>query len=455
MAVEENPAISIRMTEEPTIKVGILERYREINGRFNGPFRVHDGCLLDGDFRVRVEAGCVIITDAAGRGVTRQKAIRCAPLSHSTFTLFGVTIGVHFHWERKQEQTFRGTLSLIPDENETLAAINEILLEDYLTSVISSEMSAEAPLPFLKAHAITSRSWLVATLNRSRKASDSDKGLPALPPKEGEIVRWYGRVDHRFFDVCADDHCQRYQGITRLISTNARDAIDTTRGVFLIYNDKVCDTRYHKACGGLTDNFENTWEDTPVPYLTSVSDSDVSHHTVCTETDAERWILSSPDVYCHTGDENILRQVLPSFDQETTDFFRWKVVYDREVLEQIIREKSGMDMGNLLNLTPIERGPSGRIIRLKIEGSKKTVVIGKELEIRRWLSHSHLYSSAFFVSVERDPSGLPTRFILLGAGWGHGVGLCQIGAAVMATKGYSAEEILKHYFRGTEIKKLY
>jgi SpoIID/LytB domain protein len=239
------------------------------------------------------------------------------------------------------------------------------------------------------------------------------------------------------------------------MSGNASDAVDVTRGIFLVYNNDICDARYHKVCGGMTDNFENTWENTPVPYLTSVSDSAIVHKQIRTEAEAEQWIISNPDAYCNTADGNMLRQILPTFDQETTDFFRWKVVYARAELEEIIREKSGMDFGNIRNLIPAERGPSGRIIRLQIEGSGKCLTIGKELEIRRWLSRSHLYSSAFVISVEYDSSGLPSRFILKGAGWGHGVGLCQIGAAVMAMKGFPAESILQHYFRGAELKKLY
>jgi stage II sporulation protein D len=443
------------MMEETKIKVGIIENCREVNGRFNGPFYVHEGRLFNGEFCARVEAGLIVFTNASGSEVIRQKVILCTPKNHSTFTLFDVIIGIHFHWERKEEQTFQGTLLLIPDEDESMVAVNEIPLENYLASVISSEMSAEAPLSLLKAHAIMSRSWLMAMYKRSRKINDPDTDLYSPLRQEGEIIRWYGRVDHRLFDVCADDHCQRYQGITRLISVNAQHAVDATRGIFLIYKGEICDTRYHKACGGLTDNFENTWEDTPLPYLTSVFDSPISHHFIRTETDAELWIRSSPDVYCNTSDRYILRQVLPLIDQETVDFFRWKVIYDREELEKIIREKSGMDVGILLNLIPIERGPSGRIIRLNIEGTKKTVIVGRELEIRRWLSPNHLYSSAFVVSKDLDSSGLPTRFILHGAGWGHGVGLCQIGAAVMATRGHSSEEILEHYFHGAEIRKLY
>jgi stage II sporulation protein D len=443
------------ITEEPKIKVGILQGYREVCGRFNGTFFVEGNRHFDGCFSAHLEEGHIVLTDASGNKLIRQKDISCTPLNDSTFTLFDVTIGVHFHWERKQEQTFHGCLTLIVDENETITAINEILLEDYLSSVISSEMNPEAPLEFLKAHAITSRSWLMAMLIRARKANDSNSISVGPVLQTDEVIRWYDRVDHSLFDVCADDHCQRYQGITRSTSGNARDAVCATRGQFLIYNSEVCDARYHKACGGLTENFENAWEDTPIPYLSSVSDTPIPHNPIRTEVEANQWIFSNPDAYCNTSEGNILRQILPSFDQETMDFFRWKVMYTRTELEEIIKEKSGMDFGDLRHLITIERGPSGRIIRLRIEGSKKILTIGKELEIRRWLSRSHLYSSAFVVSVERDSSGLPIRFILHGAGWGHGVGLCQIGAAVMAMKGYLSEGILKHYFRGAELQKLY
>lgn len=469
MVAEKSTGMNQPVREEPKIKVGLIEQRRDISGRFNGPFHLHNSCLIDGDFRARIEADQAIIFDAVGNEVARQKEIRCSPLSGgSTFTLFDVAIGVQFHWERKQDQTFQGVLillSAISDENETLVAINEIHLEDYLASVISSEMSAEAPLEFLKAHAITSRSWLMAMLQSLGKAYDSDEGAicegancegSICPTRhQDDIIRWYGRVDHKLFDVCADDHCQRYQGVTRLISENARNAIHATRGVFLIYDNNVCDARYHKACGGLTDNFENTWEDIPVSYLTSISDAAILHKPINTEADAARWIMGAPEAWCNTRNGNILRQILPSFDQETADFFRWQVDYNRAELEEIIRGKSGLDFGNLLNLTPLERGPSGRIIRLKIEGSHRTAIVGRELEIRRWLSRTHLYSSAFVVSIEKDASELPIRFVLHGAGWGHGVGLCQIGAAMMSTEGYSAETILKHYFNGAEIKELY
>ncbi|MEN6317502.1 MAG: SpoIID/LytB domain-containing protein [Syntrophaceae bacterium] len=441
--------------EEPEIKVGIIQGTSEVHGRFNGSFRIENTVHFDGYFSARMEEGHIVLAGSLENTVIRGREIRCIPLHDSTFTLFDVAIGIHFHWERKEEQQFRGCLKLIIDENETITAINEILLEDYLSSVISSEMSSKAPLEFLKAHAITSRSWLCAMLSHAQKGKDTNSQLIDPIPQQEEIIRWYDRVDHTLFDVCADDHCQRYQGITRSASGHAQDAVCATRGLFLLHNGEICDARYHKACGGLTENFENTWENMQVSYLNSVSDSSIPHNPIHTETEAEHWILSHPDAYCNTTDGDILRQVLPSFDQETTDFFRWRVAYTRDELGNIIHEKSGMDFGILQHLIPLERGPSGRIIRLKIVGSKKTITIGKELEIRRWLSRSHLYSSALIVSVERDTSDHPTRFILYGAGWGHGVGLCQIGAAVMATKGFSAEEILKHYFRGAEIQKLY
>ncbi len=349
--------------EEPKIKIGILQGYREISGSFNGTFRANDNQRLDGVFCARVEGNHIVLSNATGNEIFRQEKIRCTPLNDSTFTLFDVTIGAKFHWERKQKQTFRGDLTLILDEAGKLVAINEILLEDYLSSVISSEMSAESPLEFMKAHSIMSRSWLMATLKGVRKTAHADE-VPPGPAQQpiqqtDELIRWYDRVDHTLFDVCADDHCQRYQGLTPSMSGNACNAVDATRGIFLIYNDDICDARYHKACGGMTDNFENTWENTPVPYLTSVSDSAVVHKPIRTEAGAKQWIISNPDTYCNTTDGNMLRQILPSFDQETTDFFRWTVVYTRAELEEIIREKSGMDFGNLRNLIPMERGPSG------------------------------------------------------------------------------------------------
>jgi SpoIID/LytB domain protein len=443
------------IAEEPSIKVGIIAQCKKVDGAFNGPYRINDERSLEGSFAIRTSGSHIILYDTAGNEIMRREELHCTPVHDSTFTLFDVTIGVHFHWERTQEQTFKGALILILDEQGNLVVMNRIFLEDYLASVISSEMNTDAPLEFLKAHSIISRSWLMATLIRAR--TENKRGRVSFGPARsaGEIICWYDREDHTLFDVCADDHCQRYQGITRMMSGNARNAAETTKGVFLTYNNEICDARYHKACGGITDNFQSAWDDTPIPYLTSVSDSPAPHDPIATEADAERWFLSSPDAYCNTTDEHVLRQILPAFDRETTDFFRWQVAFTRKTLEEIIREKSGMDFGDLKNIIPRERGPSGRIVRLTIEGSKQTITIGKELEIRRWLSRTHLLSSAFSITVEHDQSGTPTRFILHGAGWGHGVGLCQIGAAVMAARGATAEKILKHYFRNTQLQKLY
>ncbi len=443
------------ITKEPVILVGIYEGEREGRGTFHGRFRIDGGGEIEGDFIVRSKDDQCVLEDSSGTQIMRGKEIRCRSLFDSTFTLRGVTIGIQFHWERKEDQTFEGNLLFVAGDTGTIAAINEVPLEQYLKSVISSEMSAEAPVELLRAHAITSRSWLAAMLEKQKRGKNL--GIPSQRSfqTEDELIRWYDREDHTLFDVCADDHCQRYQGITRIISQAANEAIEATRGVCLVYGDQVCDARFYKACGGRTENFENAWEDVHVPYLTSVSDAAIHHPPITTEHEARRWIASSPDAYCNTTDGNILRQILPSFDQETTDFFRWKKEYTKHEFDEILQKKSGLDVGTVVNLVPLQRGPSGRIVRLRIEGTKRTLVVGKELEIRRWFSCSHLYSSAFFVDILRDEAGHPRKYVFTGAGWGHGVGLCQIGAAVMAARGKKAEEIVQHYFPGATIQKLY
>lgn len=438
--------------DEPRIKVGICDGYPEIRGRLNGRYRTN-GSSLAGEFIARPRDGAVGLYDALGREILRSPTIHLYAEGKHTFTLREVTIGVRFHWERREEQTFSGDLLFLLSEEGALVAVNEVSVEEYLLSVVPSEMNGNAPSAFLKAHAIASRSWLVAMLRRGREFRAGERQVEIR--REGEIIRWYDREDHSLFDVCADDHCQRYQGITGRTAGRAAEAVRATRGVFLIHEGAICDARYHKSCGGLTENFATCWEDRPVPYLSHVSDSARPHAPLRTEKDAERWILSCPEVFCCTKDQELLGRILPPFDRETTDFSRWQVSYGREELEAILREKSGIDFGVLHRLVPLERGPSGRIRLLRIEGSKAAVAVGKELEIRRWLSPSHLYSSAFIVSTVWDPAGMPTRFTLFGAGWGHGVGLCQIGAAVMAEKGYGDEEILRHYFRGAALVKRY
>jgi len=396
-----------------------------------------------------------LLSDESRREIARLPSIQLRAGGDSTFELFQVTIGNRFHWEKKEDQAFKGNLLLLPREDGRITAVNEIPLEDYLQSVISSEMSSEAPPEFLKVHAILSRSWILAALERKSKARGSLPPVPQIPRKEGEITRWYDREDHDLFDFCADDHCQRYQGIRKIGSARAEEAGRETFGKVISYQGEICDARYSKACGGLTEDFGTSWEDKPVPYLTAIADAPVPHPPIGTEEEAVRWILSRPEAYCGATNEGLLEKILPPFDRETRDFFRWTVEYSREELQEILQAKSGFDFGELQEIVPVSRGPSGRIRQLKILGSKKNVVVGKELEIRRWLSRSHLYSSAFIVEATRGPHGKVERFTFQGAGWGHGVGLCQIGAAVMATQGFSSEQILKHYFRGVEIKKIY
>jgi stage II sporulation protein D len=441
------------ISKEPTLRVGIFEHAKEARGVFNGRYVLPGNVGLSGEFHAYPDRGALVLSDSHGKEIIRGKNIECSPASGSTFMLYGVTIGIQFHWERNEDQKFPGSLSLVLREDGTICSINSVALEQYLESVISSEMSAEAPMELLRAHAITSRSWLVAMLERERR----DVGVPVQRTIRdgGELIRWYGREDHDIFDVCADDHCQRYQGITKIVSPTAAEAVRSTYGVFLVFGNSICDARFSKACGGLTDTFPSAWDDVEVPYLSSVSDSALAHEPIRTEDQAARWIFSRPDAHCNTTNGKILRQILPSFDQETTDFFRWRAEYGQEELASLIAAKSGIDFGTILNLVPVKRGPSGRIVKLRIEGTRNTLVVGKELEIRRWLSKSHLYSSAFIVEAVKDSSGMPVRFILHGGGWGHGIGLCQIGAGVMAAKGKKAEEIVKHYFRGAELVKVY
>jgi len=427
--------------------VGVMDQQTEISGHLEGIFHGDRLGPFSGPFSAKVDAGRIMFCSESLHQPIYVPSIRLISEKNSLFSLSNVIIGNQFHWERKENQTFQGDLILHLREDGTISAINEISLEDYLESVISSEMSGEAHIEFLKAHAILSRSWLLAGLSRKKKIV----GSPPQSEKaeEGEIIRWYDREDHDLYDVCADDHCQRYQGISKSAADNAQEAVRETHGRVLIFQDEICDARYSKCCGGLTENFNTAWADIQIPYLTTVSDAPISHQSIRTEEEATRWVLSPLEAYCRVMDEHLLERILSGFDQETKNFFRWKVEYPRKELEEILRQKSGFDFGTLIEILPLRRGPSGRISRLKIIGSKRSLIIGKELEIRRWLSRTHLYSSAFIVVADAK------KFIFHGAGWGHGVGLCQIGAAAMATQGFSAEEILKHYFKGVEIKKIY
>ena len=438
------------INSEPKIKVALLQNYNKAYIALNGRFLLPDGRAIDGQFTVRVDKGLVGLIDSSETEIFRQKGILLSAEEGANFTVYDVKIGIDFHWQRSQEQSFRGNLFLSAGSDSSFHLINEISLEDYLESVISSEMSAEAPLELFKAQAITARSWLMAMLAK-KKASRCLSGTRT----ENEIIVWQDVNDHEGFDVCADDHCQRYQGITRIISENVHTAIKDTRGFFLVYAGEICDARYYKSCGGQTEVFSTAWEDKSPEYLKSVTDDVGQHPPIQSEAQAEGWLTGRPQAFCDTTDKELLSIILPEFDQETPDFYRWQVIYKRQDLEEIIRKKSGIDFGTLRNLIPLERGPSGRIYKLKIEGSKRSVIVGKELEIRRWLSESHLLSSAFVVSMKSMADDSVESFTLTGGGWGHGVGLCQIGAAVMATKGFKAEEILAHYFTNASLQKLY
>lgn len=380
------------------------------------------------------------------------------PVNEGLFELKDVTIGINFHWERKENQRFKGGLKFIV-ENGKLTAINLVSVEDYLVSVISSEMSATASLELLKAHAVISRSWLLAQqLGDQKTVTPQLHASSAQKTDAEEHIVWYERDAHTNFDVCADDHCQRYQGVTRANTDVVMQAVKATSGEVLKYEDTICDARFSKCCGGVLEEFQNCWDDVKYDYLIKKRDSvsDTYLPELTQEPLAESWIRDLPDAFCNTTDRKILAQVLNNYDQETANFFRWKVEYSQKELSELIKKRSGIDYGEILDLIPIARGASSRLVKLKIVGTKKSRVIGKELEIRRTLSESHLYSSAFVVDkLYESNESVPSKIILIGAGWGHGVGLCQIGAAVMGEMSYKYNEILNHYYPDTILDKLY
>lgn len=432
----------------PTIEVGILFS-PSIRFCFNGNYMLSGTTrCYSGHFSINRTNGKYLLEN----GVTSEELTLPAVFTptdyeENNFDLTDVVIGINFHWERTENQKFKGSLKII-DETEHLTAINILSLEDYLSSVISSEMNASSPIELLKAHAIISRSWLLAQKN---KATELAGDYQSCISTDEEYIRWYDREDHDHFDVCADDHCQRYQGISKAYTPAVKEAIEATHGEVLTYNGRICDARFSKCCGGITERFENTWEPVPHPYLDKVTDS-ATPLPACDLTDEQQardWILSSPDVFCNTNDTAILSVVLNDYDLETRHFFRWKVSYTTEEITTLVNKRLGIDFGSILEITPLERGVSGRIIRLRIIGSRKTMTIGKELVIRKIFSASHLYSSAFVVEKQED------GFTFVGAGWGHGVGLCQIGAAVMSAKGYKHTEILAHYFKDSKLEKIY
>jgi SpoIID/LytB domain protein len=442
--------------QEPQLRVGIMYQ-PEIIFRLNETYLLSpNGVPYEGIHKVNYREGKIWLNDEP----IDDEILIFRPVRYreASFELNDVTIGIQFHWERKEDQTFKGSLE-IRIENEKLTAINILPLEDYLVSVISSEMSATSNLELLKAHAIISRSWLLAQTDKSESIAASGKSYKSVVETPEEYIRWYDREDHLNFDVCADDHCQRYQGITRQSTPLVEHAIAETRGMLIMHDGKICDARFSKSCGGISETFEHVWEPEVHPYLQSIVDNPKLDEgfdpDLTNEEAAQKWIRNAPEAFCNTHDKEVLSQVLNDYDQETTDFYRWKLVYQQADLAELIARKSGRDFGQIIDLIPVERGLSGRLKKLKIVGTKLTLTIGKELEIRKTLSESHLYSSAFVVDKQDIQNGIPEQFILTGAGWGHGVGLCQIGAAMMGAKGYKSDEILLHYFRGATISKEY
>lgn len=444
--------------QEPVITVGILSG-KEIGFSFPKEFISSDGIAICGIQQAVYRKGkiCWQEKEYDELSFTPQQD------TSSFFELQDVTIGINFHWERKEVQRFKGELKIIV-EDDRLTAINIIPIEDYLTSVISSEMSATASLELLKAHAVISRSWL---LNKLKVANGKLKvimhpdntanfELSTLP---SQLIKWYDHEAHKNFDICADDHCQRYQGITRASTPQAIEAVFATRGEVLMYEGEICDARFSKCCGGAFEEFQKCWENVKHPYLIGQRDSKTETRLpdLTKEAEADKWIRTSPAAFCNTHNKQVLSQVLNNYDQETTDFYRWRVCYSQQELSELIHKRSGIEFGKIIDLIPVERGTSGRLVRLKIVGTLRTLIIGKELEIRRTLSSSHLYSSAFVVDKEykEDEKEIPSRFILTGSGWGHGVGLCQIGAAVMGEQGYKYKEILSHYYPGSAIEQQY
>lgn len=445
--------------KEPNVSVAIMSD-NEIAFELYGDFECScNRKRCSGKYIVKYENETISVSnDSEVYTIENNTFFKAVDIESDTFLLRGVLIGKNFHWQQKENQRFQGSLKFLIEDG-VLTAVNVLPVENYLTSVISSEMNATSSHELLKAHSIISRSWLLAQTDKSKDIIATNRAYESEIKTEDELIKWYDKEDHTLYDVCADDHCQRYQGITKLVAHNAQEAVTATRGVVLKYDDKICDARFSKSCGGVSESFENVWEPIEHPYLQKIIDYKYDPEEydldLRKEEAANKWIRNNPPAYCNTTDEKILSQVLVDYDRSTTDFYRWRVEYTQDEISKLIKKRSGIDFGKIIDLIPIERGHSGRLIKLKIVGTKKTLTIGKELEIRKLLSESHLYSSGFVVDKGEDVDDAPSSFVLIGAGWGHGVGLCQIGAAVMGENGFSFDVILLHYFKNADIKRIY
>ncbi|MEN9443374.1 MAG: hypothetical protein RIS47_264 [Bacteroidota bacterium] len=457
------------MTTQPNIAVGILTA-REISFCLKGDFTASFSESFEDrnmqfaannsyNYVAKIEHGQICISDLWGEKLCGKELVfRPRHFESDSFELQNVVIGIDFHWEQTENQSFQGVLKLVQNAGR-IVAVNLLPIESYLLSVISSEMSAQSSLALLKAHAVISRSWLLAQILKQTELQTEALSYQSIVSDEGRYIRWYDREDHRLFHVCADDHCQRYQGLSKLTNEAVKQAVAETAGMVLSYEGKICDARFSKSCGGVTELFENCWEPVAHPYLASVVDfsdaTSLAALNLTIEPDAKTWIETKPQAFCNTTDPEILSHVLNNYDQKSKDFYRWEQVYEQDELSALIELKSGHKFGLIKALIPLERGVSGRITQLRIVGTELELTVGKELEIRRWLSNSHLYSSAFVVDAQDSTDGIPQRFVIRGAGWGHGVGLCQIGAAVMGAKGYAFDEILLHYFTDAVLNQYY
>lgn len=451
----------VEIKSEPVVAVGLISKAETASFDLIGEFIEAGGVhFKPGRYQALTACNRVEIVDQSGRRFGANGEITLAPVdADSSFLVRDVVIGIDFHWQQKQDQRFRGAIRLKLGADKQLIVINEIPVEDYLTSVISSEMSATADLELLKAHSVISRSWLLAQMKPWKRPRVKSEPMIETVNGEKHLIRWYDQESHTEFDVCADDHCQRYQGITKATSPLVFQAIQQTHGQALTFNGELCDARFSKSCGGMTESFDAAWADQRFEYLAVSYDGERFPSEfklpLTDEANAEAWIRQSPMAFCNTTDPQVLSKILPDFDRATRDFYRWRISIDQAELQELLRRKLGIEFGAVLKLEPVERAPSGRLVKLRIVGERETLVIGKELEIRRALSPTHLYSSAFVVETSGNGSDTPARFTLIGGGWGHGVGLCQIGAALMAERGYGFEQILEHYYHGSQLQTLY
>ncbi|MFN0108395.1 MAG: SpoIID/LytB domain-containing protein [Blastocatellia bacterium] len=448
-----------QIEHQPIVAVGLMAGVENVSFELKGEFASDGGArFVAGSYQAVTACSRVEIVAADGRRFSAGDEIKLVPVDESSsFVIRNVVIGIDFHWEQKQDQQFQGSLRLKLGADKRLKVINEVPVESYLTSVISSEMSATADAELLKAHAVISRSWLLAQMTPWKRPRAKSESKIEEVNGERQLIRWYDQEAHTDFDVCADDHCQRYQGVTKATSPMVFDAIQATFGRALEFDGELCDARFSKSCGGMTESFDAAWANERRAYLAVSYDGDGESFPaefalpLTDEANAEKWIRQSPPAFCNTTDSNVLGKILPDFDQATQDFYRWRVTIAQAELQGLLRRKLGIEFGRILRLESVERAESGRLVKLRIVGERETLVIGKELEIRRALSPSHLYSSAFVIETSGDASG----FTLIGAGWGHGVGLCQIGAALMAERGYGFKQILAHYYRGARLQNLY